>query len=173
MSPGSNSSNNNNQAGSPSSITSPIMTSVPPTSSDMETPSTVAPNTEGVLSSDTHSWTPPDEDQDSPQPQQEPQSRGIASPQITSPYHMMTSMHNAGTMKTEISSPLPANGSPGGMLPQYGHHSVSRDNPGGYISSVHQPTNTLPSQPMMQGNGYWYETEPIDGRGLRETAYLK
>ena len=180
LSPGSNgSSANNNNAGSPSPITSPIMGPIPPnssTSSDLETQGSIngdqimggGPISGSVMGAQT-AWTPPSVDEeDSPSPSSGlSPNQGITSPgnssaiNSTSMYSMMPNHQNIA-LKSELSSP--GENSPS-MLPSYPLNNgvvmssmgVGDSNPqmATYLSESSMPQQPLPTSSMMTAS-LWY-----------------
>nr|XP_026690721.1 distal-less isoform X2 [Ciona intestinalis] len=206
MSPGSNSSNNNN-AGSPGSITSPMMTSMAPNAppSELGTPGSTANSQEGIIGGipQPTSWTPPSvEEQTSPIPQNSMSpNHNMTSPHPsggvnTSPYTMMTSHHGMTSqhhqaMKTEMSSPVPTNGSPS-IMTSYPinngalvHGPITDPPVPGYAAGppMHHQVNPAMQPHHMMSASFWYsgaEGDPsqqnlqhMENRGIRDSGYLK
>ena len=184
MSPGSNSSgaNTNNNVGSPSSITSPMVAPVnqaPSTASDLENPGSangnqmmgVGPMSESVIAP--QSWTPSSVDEGaSPSPSSGlSPNHDIASPNNTpinaTPLYAMHSSHQAMAhsnlvLKSEISSPT---GNSPSMLPSYplSNGSISSVNVGDSNQQMPSYLNesSIPHQPvqhpsMMAAASLWY-----------------
>ena len=186
LSPGSNSSNTNTNTnvGSPSSVTSPMMGSVPPNisnSSEIDGPNNT--NGEQIMVSglpgeisNQQSWTSQSDEDGSTSspnitmsPNQEISSPHNSGPGTTSPYAMMhghpgLSRHNSA-LKTEISSPT--NGSPA-MIPSYplSNSSLSSSlSMGGemqqvppYVSASALPNYQGMQHPSMMSASFWYSS---------------
>lgn len=174
--------NANNNAGSPNSMTSPMMASMQSSTGSVTSIDSVGVNnTNGVSESNGNGqqWSPRSAEEHSPQSGQvppvvsasgTPPSHALTSPPVGN-YEMMTTGHHPpiSVMKHEMSPPLPTNGSstPSAMVPYSvnGMHMpgmIPQDNL--YMSGVplHQgslPTTPITAQPphqAMMSSSFWY-----------------
>jgi len=184
MSPGSNgSSANNNNAGSPSPITSPLMGAIPPNSStpsDLENQESIngdqmignGPISGSIMGSQS-AWTPPsvgEEDSPSPTSGHSP-TQGITSPGNTdlssiSAFSMMPNHQNLALKSEQLSSPT---GNSPSMLPSYplsngapmSSMGIRENNTQitGYMNESSNPQQPFPSS-MMTASLWYSGSEP-------------